>query len=69
VGILLAFFLAKMLFTSGNTGVLAGAVQKESVEEKDELQKDVIDIDEEESTLPESESSGLLARAQNLKGR
>ena len=69
VGILLALFLAKMLFTSGKTGVLAGAVQKESVEEKDELQKDVIDIDEEDSTLPESESSGLLARAQNLKGR
>ena len=58
-----------MLFTSDNTGGLAGAVQKESVEEKDEIQKEVIEIDEDESAPAESESSGLLARAQKLKDR
>ncbi|MCS5536122.1 MAG: cadherin-like domain-containing protein, partial [Candidatus Poseidoniales archaeon] len=69
VGLLLAIFLAKMLFSSDNTGGLVGAVQKESVEVKDELQKEVIELDEDESAPPEPESSGLLARAQNLKGR
>jgi hypothetical protein len=69
VGVLLAIFLAKMLFSSDNTGGLVGAVQKESVEEKDEVQKEVIELDEDESAPPEPEPSGLLARAQNLKGR
>ncbi len=69
VGVLLAIFLAKMLFTSGRSGGLVGAVQKESVEEKVQHHKEVIDVDEVESPPPDSESGGLLARAQRLKGR
>ena len=69
VGVLLAIFLAKMLFTSGKSGGLVGAVQKETVEEKVLQQKEVIDIDDDESASSDSEPSGLLARAQHLKGK
>ena len=69
VGVLLAIFLAKMLFTSGKSGGLVVAVQKETVEEKVLQQKEVIDIDDDESASSDSEPSGLLARAQHLKGK
>ena len=69
VGVLLAIFLAKVLFTSGKSGGLVGAVQKETVEEKVLQQKEVIDIDDDESASSDSEPSGLLARAQHLKGK